>query len=251
MATRDDNWSGSRRLRQALAAPTHAAAEKEADERTCGTLCARHRVIHDTLVLVVSLAVSGTACSAGPASPDITSPGTESLPADTYRLDLRYFERGRSALFTNESLAFRPDLGVQTTRVTGEGDAFRKVYNRLPCQVPRGSSDDDDLATQGFHGTDQMASERPVRLETISLEMPDNDDAQSGVPDRPVRQICFAYHTSDGRWHGRFAPVATTHDDLARLSRVTLQVDASGVDVVGVVVYDGFVSLLSFVATPE
>jgi hypothetical protein len=161
---------------------------------------------------------------------------------ETYTIDVSHFDGGGAVRFNNASLAFRPDLGTLTQVITNEADNFRKIYNRLPCQAP-GRSTNDELADQGFQyfGADALATTRPVRLEAISLELPDDGTI-------PLAEICFAYRTSDAKWHGRFEPKATTHDDAAKLSRATLQVQADNVDVVGIVVYTGLLSSLSFVA---
>lgn len=148
-------------------------------------------------------------------------------------------------MFANKSLAFRPDLDEKVKMITSEGEDFRKINNRLPCQRPIHLTND-ELARQGFQGTENMAARQPVQLSAISLVKPDGQ-----FPILNIDEICFAYHTSDGEWHGRFEPVAMMRDEAAKLRRATLPVNADNVDIIGLVVYSGFVSSVSFVAQPQ
>lgn len=178
-------------------------------------------------------------CSPAPGAPD------------TYTIDLSHFTGpgvvglGGAPRFANESLAFRPDLDEKVKLITGEGSDFRKIDNRLPCQRPIQSTNE-ELALQGFRGTEDLAAPRPVQLSSVSLVKPDGE-----FPILNIDQICFAYHTSDGKWHGRFEPVAMMRDEAAKLRRATLPVNADNVDIIGLVVYSGLVSSVSFVARPQ
>jgi hypothetical protein len=188
-----------------------------------------------TLFGVVSLA----ACTASQSDPPAP-------PPSTYAIDIGHFDGLGPAEFTNESLAFSPRTEAVSRIVSSEDDTLRKVYNRISCQDS--PTQDDEMAIAFFQN---MASELPapatppVRLESISLVLPDTARGPRSAG------LCFAYRTSDGKWHGRFSPVPVTHDVAAKTSRVTLEVHADHVDVVGIPVSDGPVSSLSFVAIPD
>lgn len=167
----------------------------------------------------------------------------DDLSPNTYRLDTSHFEPDGPATFRNESLAFRPGVGAHMQTLTSENDQFQKVYNRISCGIG------DDSAESFFGRLSSFTRGSPMRLETVSLEMP--DDPTSYGARGVVSESCFAYRTVDGAWHGHFEALPTTHDAAAKVSRITLNVRADHVDVMGVVIFDGRVSSITYVATAE
>lgn len=196
---------------------------------------------------LAGLVMALVACGSGNSADGPTTIGAGDAPPNGYLLDLSHDEQndGLAWSFRNESLVFVPDLAARERSFTSDGDTVRKLYNRLPC----GSTDrDDETAASFFDSAVGMASRAPVHLDSFSLVMPDMASVQSGLPPTPVSSTCYVVHTADGQWHGYLAPVRTEHDESAALSRLTVQVAMDNVDLVGVVVYSGYVSEVSYVA---
>lgn len=202
-----------------------------------------------SLIPAIGLLAFATAgCGSGDGSSIVADGGAvmtaidpSTLPADTYVLDLRRFDDGGPATFINESLAFRVDLSRRVEVPTVESADFRKLYNRLVC------GGGDDLAQSFFGDLAEFAAAPPARLETVTIEWP----RQPQNDERYGPQTCLAWRTTDGVWHGAFAPRTASYDAAANVFRLTLDVHADHVDNVGVVIADGSVNTVTYVAKAE
>lgn len=146
----------------------------------------------------------------------------------------------------NESLAFAFDLSAPVKVVKTFGPHFDVVYNRVSCPGRGTPTQDADFVGAFFGSLSTVVPLNVVDLESVSVEMPD-DDYGLRVP----REICFAYRTADGSWYGRLDRVLMAHDAVARVSHVTLDVHAVNVDVFALIIFEGSVSKLSYVAKPR
>lgn len=144
----------------------------------------------------------------------------------------------------NEWLVLRPVLDTRERVVTDEGPSLATAYTRLTCSV------DADVAIDALRRHDDTA-EAPtaptdaVRLESIAVEMPSDEDG------RDVEPVCLLFHTADGAWHPRLDPTRGTFDAATGVSRVELSVRADDVDRVAIVFGTyARVRRISFVAAP-